>query len=80
MRELSEVESLKVSQHTVARYFKRFKTDSDCIADKSNSGRPSTVRKCHFDFIDQKLEEDNELTTTSKSLVSSFGDVFIYLS
>ena len=59
VRELFSVEGIKIDRKTVAKYYKRFKRDLP-LRD-SRSGRPPTLERRHFDFIDQKLEQNDEL-------------------
>ena len=46
----------------MAKYYKRFKRDFP-LGDLPRSGWPPTLQRRHFDFIDQKLEENDELTS-----------------
>jgi transposase len=64
VKNLEENEGIKINRNTVARWYKKFKDNGNSLtlADKKSSGRPSLVKKCHMDFIDQKLEENDELT------------------
>jgi transposase len=62
VKELKENDDIVISRNTVARWYKKFRESGSLIlADKKSSGRPSLVKKCHMDFIDQKLEENDEL-------------------
>ena len=63
--ELFSVEGIKIDRKTVAKYYKRFKRDLP-LGDLPHSGRPPTLQRRHFDFIDQKLEENDELTSVGK--------------
>ena len=65
VRELSSVEGIKIDRKTVAKYYKRFKLDLP-LGDLPCSGRPPTLQRRHFDFINQKLEHDDELTSVGK--------------
>ena len=46
-------------EKTVTKYYKRFK--GDLPLRDSRSGPPPTLERRHFDFIDQKLEQNDEL-------------------
>lgn len=61
VRELKEVDGVSINRKTVAKLLRKMKTNSS-IADKARSGRPSKLSQEHFDFIDRKLEENDELT------------------
>ena len=63
--ELFSVEGIKIDRKTVAKYYKRFKRDLP-LGDLPRSGRPPTLQRRHFDFINQKLEENDELTSVGK--------------
>lgn len=64
VQELS-AEGLKVNRKTVAKYYGRFKRDLP-LGDLPRSGRPSTLLRRHYDFIDEKLELNDELTAVGK--------------
>lgn len=64
VEELS-AEGLKVNRKTVAKYYGRYKRDLP-VGDLPRSGRPSTLLHGHYDFIDQKLELNDELTAVGK--------------
>ena len=53
------VEGIKIDRKTVAKYCKPFKRDHP-LRD-SCSCRPPTMERRHFDFINQKLEQNDEL-------------------
>lgn len=61
VQELQKEDGIKVDRRTVAKLLRKIKTNSS-IADKIGTGRPSKFREEHFDFIDRKLEENDELT------------------
>ena len=65
VRELFSVEGIKIDRKTVAKYYKQFKRELP-LGDLPGSGRPPTLQRRHFDFIDQKLEENDELTSVGK--------------
>jgi transposase len=69
VKELKENDDIVISRNTVVRWYKKFReTGSLTLADKKSSGRPSLVKKCHMDFIDQKLEGNDELTAKGSIL------------
>ena len=59
VRELFSVEGIKIDRKTVAKNYKRFKR-ARSLRDSRN-GRPPTLERRYFDFIDQKLEQNDEL-------------------
>ena len=65
IRELSPSDGIKISHKTVREYYKCFRQNS-LIGDLPRSGRPPTIKHEHFDFIDQKLEENDELAASGK--------------
>ena len=65
VRELRDIESITITRKTVGRLFKNFK-ENVSLADKTRDGRPPIIRKEHYDFIDQKMEENDEFTAPSK--------------
>ena len=65
IRELSRTDGIKISRKAVRKYYKCFRQNSP-IGDLPRSGRPPTIKREHFDFIDQKLEENDELTASGK--------------
>ncbi|KXJ16808.1 Transposable element Tcb2 transposase [Exaiptasia diaphana] len=62
VRKLRSDDGIKIDRRTVSKLFKKFKTGQS-TADKPNKGRTPTITKQHYDFIDQKLEENDELTS-----------------
>ena len=69
VKELKGNDDIVISRNTVARWYKKFREiGSLTLADKKSSGRPSLVKKCHIDFIDQKLEGNDELTAKGSIL------------
>ena len=65
VRHLGE-EGIKIRRHTAARILKRFR-ESGSLIDKSPTGRKPYLSKEHLDFIDAKMEENDELTATGRS-------------
>lgn len=65
VEELLRVEGIKVTRKTVSKYYKRFKQNLP-LGDLPRSGRPPTLLREHYDFIDQKLEANDELTSVGK--------------
>ena len=61
VRELFSIEGIKIDRKTVAKCYKRFKHP---LCDSHSGSRPPTLEKRHFDFIDQKLEQNDELMPT----------------
>lgn len=60
-------EGFKIRQHTVARIIKQFK-ECRSLTDKPAPGHESIVTREHLDFIDAKLEENDELPAPGKTL------------
>ena len=73
VRELKEIDGVSINRKTVAKLLRHLKTNTS-IADKARSGRPSKLSQEHLDFIDQKLEENDELT--APGTVCLIYDVF----
>jgi len=65
VKELANLDGIKVSRNTVAKYYKLFRQDLPW-GDKHQSGRPAKLLPVHYDFVDQKLEENDELTAVGK--------------
>ena len=66
IRELSSrTDGIKISRKTVRKYYKCFRQNSP-IGDLPRSGRPPTIQREHFDFINQKIEENDEITASGK--------------
>ena len=65
IRELSRTDGIKISRKTVRKYYKCFGQNSP-NGDLPRSGRPPTIQHEHFDFIDEKLEENDELTASGR--------------
>ena len=57
--------SIKIRCQAVAKILKQFR-ECGTLADKPAPGRKSIVSIQHLDFIDAKLEENDELTAVSK--------------
>ena len=68
VRQLQE-EGFKIRRQTVARIIKQFK-DCGSLTDKPPPGRESVITREHLDFIDAKLEENDELTAPGKKCLS----------
>lgn len=60
-------EGFQIRRHTVARIIKQYK-ECGGLTDKPAPGRESVVTREHLDFIDAKLEENDELTAPGKTL------------
>ena len=73
IRELSRADGVKISRKTVRKYYKCFRQNTP-IGDLPRSGRPPTIQHEHFDFIDQKLEENDELTASGKWTANTFQE------
>ena len=67
IRQLSCTDGIKISCKTVRKYYNCFRQTSP-IGDLPRSGHPLTIQHEHFDFIDQKLEENDELTEITLGL------------
>ena len=65
IRELSRTDGIKVSRKTVRKYYKCFRQNSP-IGDLPRSGRSPTIQRERFDFIDQKMEENDEITASGE--------------
>ena len=61
VRDLFNVEGIKIDRKPLDKYYRRFKRDLP-LGDLPRSGRLPTLQRRHFDFIDQKLEQNDELT------------------
>lgn len=68
VRQLQE-EGFKIRRQTVARIIKQFK-DCGSLTNKPAPGRESVITREHLDFIDAKLEENDELTAPGKKCPS----------
>ena len=64
VQELRDIESIMISQKTVGQLFKKFKENAS-LADKMRDGWPPIIRKEHYDFINLKIKENDELTAPS---------------
>ena len=62
VRQLRSEESISIDRKTVSKLFRKFRAGQS-TADKPNKGRPPLMTKAHFDFIDGKIEENDELTS-----------------
>lgn len=66
-RILKETEGITVYRGTISKLVKKF-TRHGTLADKPIPGRKSTILSQHLDFIDAKMEENDELTSPGKFL------------
>ena len=62
VRELKEEEDLSISRHAVARVFGKIRTNAS-LADNYSTGRQPLLQNNHLAFIDQKMQENDELTS-----------------
>jgi len=69
VRELQDVDRVKIDRRTVVKLLQKLKTNSS-IANKTSPGRPSKLLRQHLDFIDQKLEENDILTARGRFNIS----------
>ena len=65
VRELKAVDNVKIDRRTVAKLLRKMRTNSS-IADKAGPGRTPKLLRQHLDFIDRKLEENDELTAPGR--------------
>ena len=65
VRELFNADGIKISRNTVSKYYKCFRNLSYC-GDARRSSRPPKIQERHFNFIDRKMEENDELTAPGK--------------
>ena len=66
VRELSR-EGIKLARKTVGKFFKKFRDKDFALCDSPRCGRPKILQQRHLDFIDTKMEENDELTAIGKS-------------
>ena len=59
-------EGIKIKRHTVSRILKEYKS-SGSLADKTAPGRKPILSLDQLNFIDAKLEENDELTAIGKT-------------
>ena len=64
VRQLQQ-EDIKIRRQTVAKILKQFR-ECGTLADKPAPGRKPIVSMQHLDFIDAKLEVNDELTAVGK--------------
>ena len=64
VRQLQQ-EDIKIRRQTVAKILKQFR-ECGTLADKPAPGRKLIVSMQHLDFIDAKLEVNDELTAVGK--------------
>ena len=65
VRELSR-EGIKLARKTVGKFFKKFRDEDFGLCDSPCCGRPKILQQRHLDFIDTKMEENDELTAIGK--------------
>ena len=73
--ELKESEGITVYRCTISKLVKKF-TRYGTLADKPIPGRKSKVLSQHLDFIDAKMEENDELTSPGKFVIRLGQDHF----
>ena len=59
-------EGIKITRKTVGKFFKRFRDEDFALCDLPRCGRPKSLQQRHLDFIDTKMEENDELTAAGK--------------
>ena len=74
MRELGR-EGIKITRKTVGKFFKKFRDKDFALCDLPRCGRPKSLQQRHLDFIDTKMEENDELTAIGKYSYF-FGKIF----
>ena len=65
IRELKVIDDVKIDRRTVAKLLRKMKTNSS-IGDKTSPGHTPKLLLQHLDFIDRKLEENDELTAPGR--------------
>ena len=65
VRELQE-ENIRIRRQTVARILKKYKREGT-IADKAGPGRKPILTREQMEFIDAKMEENDELTSIGET-------------
>lgn len=65
VRQLKE-EDTRITRQTVAKVLKKYR-ESRTVADKTAPGRQPILTREQMDFIDSKMEENNELTSIGKT-------------
>ena len=66
VRELSR-KGIKLARKTVGKFFKKFRDEDFALCDSPRCGRPKILQQRHLDFINTKMEENDELTAIGKS-------------
>ena len=64
VRDLS-LEGIKIDRRTVWKLFKKFR-NKQSTAYLLSKGRPKSLIHVHLEFIDKKMEENDELTSVGK--------------
>ena len=77
VRDLKDNDNIEINRNTVSRWYTKFRNNGS-LADKKGSGRPSLVKRCHMDFIDMKLEENDELTAKGVKLHDATQPTIVY--
>ena len=65
VRQLKE-EDTRITHQTVAKVLKKYR-ESGTLADKTTPGRQPILTRQQMDFIDSKMEENDELTSIGKT-------------
>ena len=65
VRQLKE-EDMRITRQTVAKVLKKYR-ESGTLADKTAPGRQPNLTRDQMDFIDSKMEENDELTSIGKT-------------
>ena len=65
VRQLKE-EDTRITRQTVAKVLKKYR-ESRTVADKTAPGRQPILTREQMDFIDSKMEENDELTSIGKT-------------
>ena len=75
VREL-KIEGISISRATVAKYYKKIKA-GESLLDKPRPGRPSALKLHHYDFIDEQITKNDELTSVGKYVENSPPNVVL---
>ena len=59
-------EDTRITRQTVAKVLKKYR-ESGTLADKTAPGRQPNLTRDQMDFIDSKMEENDELTSIGKT-------------
>ena len=60
-RKLKDEDDIEVSRQSIGKFLRRYR-ETGQIVDLHAGGRPPILRREHFDDIDAKIEENNELS------------------